>query len=393
MNKIKIHFALFLAVLTAVLVLFVAFVGVGGCVAYADDGKKAKTQNGAEYAYKQLVSEDDLHLLISRVGNNRTAFTSGEKQASNYLVEIMQGLGLSYYNGKTNYIAEFKVRGKTSQNIIGVKRADSENAKTIILGAHYDNAYEVNGTQTKSSGVFDNCSGLLCLIAVMRELNALNLNHNIIYVFYGAEECGLNGSKSFVSSINAIQKKDVLFAINFDSIGVGEQTYYYSGDSDNAYGAIFANEYGVNPMPAIKRLNLLANFEGFAYTHIGLMSDNATYLKNGIKCTTFFSGNLTHAGSGYIESVKGENIAHTQNDNSQYILQTYPNFITNINNVANVATMVLSSNDLTQTVQQYNGGINLFFLNNKIVIGAIFLAGIIILVMLKPNLSRTSTKQ
>lgn len=333
----------------------------------------------------QFINKDDLTLLIARIGINRTAFSRGEKEASTYLASLMEGLNLVHYKEQTSFVKEFSVNKNKSQNIIGVKKAFNESNKYIILGAHYDNAYSINGNQTNSNGVFDNASGLLCLITIMNALNNINLPYNLIYIFYGAEEVGLCGSKNFASSLSAIEKKNILFALNFDSIGIGEETYFYSGDSNSAYKKIFANTLGIKEMPTIKRLSLLTNFQSFAYTHIGLMSDNATYLKNGIKCTTFFSGNLTHSGSGYIESTHNANIAHTQNDNIDYILSVYPNFLSNIANVANLTINVLQTENLEDTIKNNNSSLDLFFLNNKVVIGAIFLAGIIILTAIKPR--------
>lgn len=343
----------------------------------------------------KFVDKEDLTLLISRIGINRTAFSRCEKDASNYLASLMINLNLSFYKDQTSFIKEFSVNKNKSQNVIGVKKSSSESNRYVILGAHYDNAYSINGEQTNSNGVFDNASGLLCLISIMNELNAVDLPYNIIYIFYGAEEVGLCGSKNFVSSLSSIEKKNILFALNFDSIGIGEETYFYSGDSNNAYKKIFSNNFNIKEMPTNKRLNLLTNFEGFAYTHIGLMSDNATYLKHGIKCTTFFSGNLSHSGSGYIESVRHENLTHTKNDNIEYILSTYPNFLNNINNVANLSINVLQTESLESTIKSCNNSLDLFFLNNKVVMGAIFLAGIIILSTIKPhnrnNLSNTQS--
>ena len=333
----------------------------------------------------KFVDKEDLTLLISRIGINRTAFSRGEKDASSYLASLMENLNLSFYKDQTTFIKEFSVNKNKSQNVIGIKKSSNEINKYVILGAHYDNAYRINGEQTNSNGVFDNASGLLCLITIMNELNAIDLPYNIIYIFYGAEEVGLYGSKNFVSSLSSIEKKNILFLLNFDSIGIGEETYFYSGDSNNAYKKIFANNFNRKEIPTIKRLNLLTNFEGFAYTHIGLMSDNATYLKHGIRCTTFFSGNLSHSGSGYIESISHENLTHTKNDNIEYILSTYPNFLNSINNVASLSINVLQTESLESTIKNCNNGLNLFFLNNKVVMGAIFLAGIIILTVIKPH--------
>lgn len=347
-----------------------------------DNEENTQFNNKQSFNY---IKEENLTTLISRIGIDRTAFSQSEKDASSYLATLMTNANLSFYKNQSTFINDFAVNKSKSQNVIGVKKSANANAKDIIIGAHYDNAYSINGEQTKSNGVFDNASGLLCLVAIMNELKDVELPYNIIYIFYGAEEINLSGSKNFVSSLSSLEKKNILFALNFDSIGIGEETFYFSGDSNNAYKKIFKNNLQIEEMPIIRRLNFLSNFENFAYTHIGLMSDNATYLKNGIKCTTFFSGNLSHLGSGYVESVYHKNIMHTQNDNVEYILQTYPNFLTEINKVANLSINVLCSDNLESKITNNSIDIDLFFLNNKIVIIIIFLSGLIILANIKPH--------
>lgn len=340
----------------------------------------------AQTSNQELVTLDDVETFISRAGNNRSAYSSGEKTASAYLAQKMQENNLSYYKSSTSYIYEFSVGINKSQNVIGVQKSAKDNAKTVILGAHYDNVYNFNGETTYSNGVFDNGSGVLCLLAIMKELTKLQLPYNIIYIFYGAEETGLHGSKNFVYNLSALDIKNTIMAFNFDSIGVGDYTYYYSGDSANSYKEIFANNnYNIKEMPQNKRINLLTNFEGYAYTHIGLMSDITAYLKKNIKCTTFFSGNLSHSGTGYIESENKNNISHTKNDNLLYITENYPNFLSSINNVANLTISTLTLEDFEERIEKSYNGINLFFLNNKIVIGSIFLVGILILFALKPK--------
>ncbi|MGN1227167.1 MAG: M28 family metallopeptidase [Christensenellales bacterium] len=340
----------------------------------------------ADTAYKEYISIDDLETFLSRAGNNRSAYSRGEKTTASYLAEIMQSLNLSFYNNQTNFLKEFNVGNNKSQNVIGVKKSSNPKAKRVILGAHYDNAYILNGEQTNSNGVFDNASGVLCLISIMKELSSADLPFDLVFIFYGAEETGLNGSKNFVNSMSSLEKKNTLLAFNFDSIGVGDETYFYSGDSANSYKKIFKNNtYNINEMPLNKRINILTNFEGYAYTHIGLLSDNSTYLKNNIRCTTFFSGNLTHSGTGYIESSQNDNISHTNNDNLTFILSNYPNFLNSINNVVNLTINTLKNPTFVNTVESSNNDINLFFFNNKFVIGSIFFVGLIMLISIKPK--------
>ena len=343
----------------------------------------------ASTSAKEIVTIDDLETFMSRAGNNRSACSRNEKTASAYLAEVMQTQNLSFYGTLTSYTKEFNTKSGKSQNVIGVKKSNTENAPKVILGAHYDNAYNLNGEQTSSFGVFDNASGVVCLIGLIKVLATYELPFDVVYIFYGAEEIGYKGSSNFVNSLSYIDKTNILLAFNYDSIGAGDYTYYFTGDSANNYKKIFnANTYNIKEMPIFKRLNLLS--KDLAYSHIGLKSDNVTYLKNGVKCVTFFSGNLSHSGTGYIESTKNEDVIHTQNDNLNFVLANYPNFVENINRVANLTLDVVTAQDFTQTMQGYSNEINLFFFNNKFVIGGIFIIGFMILVSLKVKENKTN---
>lgn len=342
---------------------------------------------------KQYITINDLETFISRAGKNRSSFSRGEKDAATYLASIMQENGLDFYKDTTSYLKEFVVGEYKSQNVIGVKKTTAENAKKVILGAHYDNAYTILDTQTNSAGIFDNASGVLCLIAIMKELKEANLPFDIIFIFYGAEENGLNGSKNFVNSMSSLEKKNTILAINYDSIGAGDYNYFYCGDSDNSYKHLFINSYGIKNVPLIKRINMLPHFEGFAYTSQGLLSDNAIYLKNNIKCTSFFSGNLSHSGVGFVEVEGQDDIIHTDKDNLEYIINNRPNFVSNINDVCNLSIDVLTNPNLVTILENSSNNINLFFLNNKYIVGLIYLVCILIVINLKPkNFKENSEK-
>ena len=175
-----------------------------------------------------LITRSNFDEFLSRCGKNRTAFTSGEEKTSKYLAEEMMEAGLEFYFGDS-YIDKFRHGQDFSQNVVGLKKSKTGD-KYVVLGAHYDNAYnlyndsELNG----SNGVYDNASGVICLLSIMKQLQYVEMPFHIIYVFYGAEEYGMLGSKYFISHFSEIDKKQLLFAFNFDSIGVGEYNYFYT---------------------------------------------------------------------------------------------------------------------------------------------------------------------
>lgn len=325
-----------------------------------------------------LITRSNFDEFLSRCGKNRTAFTSGEEKTSKYLAEEMLEVGLEYYFGDS-YIDKFRNGQDFSQNVVGVKKSKTGD-KYVVLGAHYDNVYnfyddsKLNG----SNGVYDNASGVICLLTIMRQLQYVDMPYHIIYVFYGAEEYGMLGSKYFLSHFSGIDKKQLLFAFNFDSIGVGEYNYFYTDLSANSYKSLFENnEFNVVSTPAYFKPSYLSSVDNYAVVNTGMMSDNKTFLENGIKSVTFFSGDFSTTSAGFLESKNQENIYHTPNDNLINILEIYPNFINNCNSVVSLTLSVMQNDRFIETIENSYKETNWNFLNNKYLIVAIGLVGLI----------------
>ena len=328
-----------------------------------------------------IVKPDALSIYLSKTDIDKSAGSNGESRTSVYLSDYMKSFDLSFYGEMNSYIDKFRLGiDKESQNVIGVKKASIETNDCIIIGAHYDNSYFLNGYQTYSIGALDNATGVVCLMSLIKQFNETNLPFNIIYVFYGAEEIGLSGSETFINSFTIESKKDILLAINLDNIGCGEYTYYYAGDSANSFTKIFNfDRYNISSMPYYSKLNILSSFEGSAYTHIGLQSDNTAFIREGIKTISFFSGNLNSINAGYKESEKYENISHTKDDNLSTLLHYYPNYNDKLNNVANLIFYTVTKDNFQNTMLNSYKEMDFSFLNNKLIIFGMGIFGILIL--------------
>lgn len=325
-----------------------------------------------------LISRSNFDEFLSRCGKNRTAFTSGEEKTSKYLSEKMEEVGLDYFKGDS-YIDKFRNGEKSSQNVVGIKKAKTSD-KIVVLGAHYDNAYNLydDSKLNGSNGVYDNASGVMCLISIMKQLKNVELPYSVVYVFYGAEEYGMLGSKHFITHFSGIDKKQVLFAFNFDSIGVGEYNYYYTDLCANGYKKLFENNnYGIIHTPAYFKPSYLSNIDNYAIVNTGMLSDNKTFIDNGIKSVTFFSGNFETKSAGFSESNQRENIYHTPDDNLSNILVLYPYFLDNCNKVVSLTLSVMQDKSFVEVVENSYKQINWNFLNNKYLIVAIGLVGLI----------------
>lgn len=108
-----------------------------------------------------------------------------------------------------------------SCNVVGIIEGSDPKLKeeAIILGAHLD---AVGSPGTLFPGALDNASGSVDILAAARALAASPVKpaRTIIFIFFGGEECGLYGSKTFVES-HLWPKEKVVCMINLDMVGNG----------------------------------------------------------------------------------------------------------------------------------------------------------------------------
>lgn len=96
----------------------------------------------------------------------------------------------------------------TSQNVCAVIEGTKHPEEIISLGAHYDSVYF-------STGVYDNMSGSVILMELLRYFAAHRPDRTLKFNWYGSEEQGLLGSKAWVAAHEDELEKHVLM-INVD---------------------------------------------------------------------------------------------------------------------------------------------------------------------------------
>jgi hypothetical protein len=102
-----------------------------------------------------------------------------------------------------------RVRTVTSANLVATPRNASAD-REIILSAHIDSA----GTP----GAQDNASGVAVLLELARTLPGMDLPFRLRFVFFGAEEVGLFGSRAYLDRHREdLQRCELVF--NMDSVG------------------------------------------------------------------------------------------------------------------------------------------------------------------------------
>lgn len=254
---------------------------------------------------------------------DRTAFSQGEKQASEYIAEKFSSYGLQCYFGETYEQVVSYGEIERSQNIVAIKKSSSQNAKSIVVGAHYDNV-----SISSSSGANDNASGVAVLLALASELADEDFDFDIVFACFGMEELGMLGSQYFVDSLSEVQKKNIMLYINLDSLANGDNLYLYAEDVPTDFARVFYESHNKNQI-AIKKINTTIGNSGIYYSYNYYLgrpfsasyfnTDYVSFRNEGIPSVSFFAGNLEYS-YGYIESTESSRrVMHSSNDTVHYL--------------------------------------------------------------------------
>lgn len=157
--------------------------------------------------------------LAGTIGPRPTG-SDAEARAGDYLNEKLTAFG---YQVQRQPVALWG--GRTSENLIATKRGDS---RTLVIGAHYDSV-------AASPGANDNASGVAVMLELARLLIREKNTPTIKFIAFGAEEgrytngksvkgTGRVGSRAYVQSLSAAERKSIIAMINMDMVGAGSRT-------------------------------------------------------------------------------------------------------------------------------------------------------------------------
>ena len=118
---------------------------------------------------------------------------------------------------EVNLMIDAMVKDSTSQNVIGIyKSSNNPDGKKVIIGAHYD------GVNTPAAN--DNASGTALILEIARIIaeQKVELPFDLEFIAFGAEEVGLVGSDYYAYEMTQDEKRNTLFMLNYDMVGVGD---------------------------------------------------------------------------------------------------------------------------------------------------------------------------
>ncbi len=216
---------------------------------------------GEEQAYFQ----DQMEIMVNEIGNRNVA-DIGQEEALEYLTEEFQSLGCRFEDGTLQLChvddGEYVTGDYASDDVIGVRRAQSDQANIIILCAHYDS----NGP-----GARDNASGVAGVLTLLRRFLQAEpyANAELRFIAFTAEESGHQGSAAYVESLSRNERDRIIAVFNLDIIVVDPEDTDFCLSLDTLGGRTAAGyAQGLETAPANNRasrafLRAIADLQAF----------------------------------------------------------------------------------------------------------------------------------
>jgi hypothetical protein len=168
---------------------------------------EAVTGEGLKEIVTYLSGEHTSSPLLTR-----NSLSQGAKDAALWIGKQYESYGLqvSYQHFREGY----------SDNVIGIRKGETEPDKVIVFGYHYDDraASSTSPTQ-RAPGANDNGSGTgagLLVAKIFHDFNA-SFAYTIIFAAFSGEEQGLYGSAAYVQQLVA-DRVQVVAMVNADMI-------------------------------------------------------------------------------------------------------------------------------------------------------------------------------
>ena len=195
-------------------------------------------------AQKQDDMRQTVEYLASQELGGRYPGTAGDTLASEFIVDKLRSLKLKpVVKGKKKkaFFQDFtygKDVERTTHNIIAVVPGKNKHLKNeyIVVGSHYDHlgmGGKGSGSRRPDTlgvhpGADDNASGDAVVLELARHFKKAGSPRSIIFMFFGAEEQGLVGSKKFLEWMKQEDNqrknlpdsmKGIVAMVNLDMVG------------------------------------------------------------------------------------------------------------------------------------------------------------------------------
>lgn len=222
----------------ALVALVVAALAVAGCSGAAAPGSSAR---GDPELAERLAGEatgagafahlQALQAIADRHGGNRALGTPGYDESVDYVADTLREAG--YRVETPTFMAESEDGGRVATRNVVAQTSTGRPDEVVLSGAHLDSV-------PAGPGINDDGSGTAAQLEIALRLgSAPPVSHAVRFVWFGAEEEGLLGSKRYVDDLSDEQRRDIAMMFNSDMVGSPNAAYLvYDGDrSDGGDGS------------------------------------------------------------------------------------------------------------------------------------------------------------
>ncbi len=288
--------------------------------------------NAESAAHPEYITAEEIKVMTENICNfvgDRTSFTDTIKTAADKLAGADSGsdselvaLGTTgvefldsvYVDAQVESFTTsvrvskgfgYEQQDITSYNIFVRPKNFNDDKKTILITTNYSNLYGENfiTKAMKASGALGSAATTALAIKLANYMStpefSVNSPYNFEFAFFSGTYEGNFGSQAFVRDHAKEIADNVILTINLERLGCGE-TYFYTDEADTPHGEFiekFSDGYDVKEFPSIGRVLLpIQTVDDMDYSHYALMSDNATFLSNGMSCLELIGGDFTGLG-------------------------------------------------------------------------------------------------
>lgn len=313
---------------------------------------------------------------------DRTPGTDGELQAAFYIMDQLHSFGYVAVDGSTSAVKEeansylqgftfryvsdideqgdYEYKNLSSANVIAYKRTDKPNAKLLIIGCGYDNAYSLYSSDSdylpiKTEGAYESSSAVAAVLGIASKLRTAVLDFDIAFAFFGSNCISQVGVSQFFKT----NTQEILGYFNLTSIAAGDQLYAYCDDISTAHGDIIDEiiakfGYDIEMAPFDKKITSNDSHDSDRpYWHVGLDSANSEFMERGIASVNIFGYNWEIN----TESSTHASIRGTANDTFEFLDKYYgkDKITARLNDARDlVVNTVLKNGELVTALESYD---------------------------------------
>ena len=155
--------------------------------------------------------------LVDPALKGRRVGTPENRRTGDWIADQFKALGIEP-GVEGSYFHEFDTSVFKGRNVVGLLRPPRESSEYVVVGAHFDGTGDRGRVHFPAAD--DNASGVAAMFEIARVLapHREELQRNIVFAAFDAEEVGLVGSTALVDD-EIFPAEDTCFMVVFDLIG------------------------------------------------------------------------------------------------------------------------------------------------------------------------------